>query len=302
MSDDPRLDEALSRLDQLERARAAEGPPTIEGNTVGTGRPTRPAGHNSPGMSVARNPSNARALPKLEELPRTGDGGFDQQSVAEAFDAFRRNAMQMSAELRVVRAAGGRAPAVVRQAPATPAVGGHEARLSAMRIIRAAAEFADAIEREAQRTAAAQLSRVGHPEQYLREAQKEASEIVAKARQEADEVMSHARRNADGMSANVQSEVDETLSWARAQAGSILERVQEVAQQLLSAASLGPNRADEVAEAIVRAAHASTVATSGPPPSLIAPLYKSLGSAREDAAGSPEPGDRPAPEPDDTTR
>jgi hypothetical protein len=296
---DPRLEEALTRLGQiaenlsdelrLTRARTTSAPPTIDGNNGRSG------GHTSGAMSVARNPpASVRSLPQIEELPRTPEGGFDPQSVAEAFDAFRRNAMQMSAELRVVRAASGRAPVpVAPQAAAQPPVG-YEARMSAMRIIRAAAEFADAIEREAQRTAAAHLSRVEDRDSLTREAQAQAAQIVAAAKREADEVLARSRRDADGLSENMQKDVDETLNWARAQAASILARVQEVARELLSAASDGPSRVDEVTDAIVRAAQASTVKSLGPPPPLSAPLYESLEAARQNAA-------TPPPAPDDTT-
>ena len=291
---DPRLDEALTRLGQiaenlsdelrLTRARTTATPPTIDGNSG------RQDGHTSEAMSVARNPSAAvRSLPQVDELPRTPQGGYDPQSVAEAFDAFRRNAMQLSAELRVVRAAASRAP--VPAAPAQPPVG-HEARMSAMRIIRAAAEFADAIEREAQRSAAAHLSRID-----------DRAEIVAAAKREAEEIITNARRDADKLSEDLQKEVDETLAWARSQASVVLSRVQEVAHELLSAAAIAPARVDEVTDAIVRAAQASTVKSVGPPPPLIAPLYESLESARHGATG-PEHGDEqsaPGTEPDDTT-
>ena len=44
------------------------------------------------------------ALPRLEDLPRSGDG-YDPDKVREAFEAFRRHSAQLQAQLRVLQAA-----------------------------------------------------------------------------------------------------------------------------------------------------------------------------------------------------
>src|SRR5437762_2686894 len=90
------------------------------------------------------------SLPRLEDLPRGPGGGYEEGAVRGAFDSFRRHALQLQAQLRVLQAAGGTA----RVEPTA-----HAIRMDALHLIRAAAEFADALERDAQNAAAAQLSR-----------------------------------------------------------------------------------------------------------------------------------------------
>src|SRR5207253_3920442 len=96
----------------------------------------------------------------LEDLP-VGENGYDQARVREAFDAFRRHALQLQAQLRVLQAAGGAA----RLEPTA-----HAVRMDALHLIRGAAEFADALERDAQNAAAAQLQRT---EEEVRRRQQE---------------------------------------------------------------------------------------------------------------------------------
>lgn len=243
-------------------------------------------------MTVHRTPSvSLESLPRLEELPRTADGGYDARSVGEAFAAFRRSVLQMHAELRVLKAAATPKPSAV---PADS----HQGRMSAMRIIRAAAEFADAIEREAQRTASEQMMRLDanlerrqrdvvdaerRVAERERDLERRGEEIVQRARRDADEYFVKARLEAEQLSANIQSEVDETFAWVREHAAAILARAQEVARQVLGSAAVGPARTSELTESVTRSAHADTVANSGPPPSLIAPLYESLEAARRNA-------------------
>ena len=45
------------------------------------------------------------ALPRFEDMPQAGDG-LDPERVRDAFDAFRRHAAQLQAQLRVLQAAG----------------------------------------------------------------------------------------------------------------------------------------------------------------------------------------------------
>src|SRR5712671_1288555 len=100
-----------------------------------------------------RAPSSASltALPRFEDIPRVGDG-LDPERVRESFDAFRRHAAQLQAQLRVLQAAGARTGPSVEPT-------GHAVRMDALHLIRAAAEFADTIERDAQNAAGSQLSK-----------------------------------------------------------------------------------------------------------------------------------------------
>ena len=93
------------------------------------------------------------SLPRVEEIPRVGDG-LDADAVREAFDAYRRHAAQLQAQLRVLQAAGSRSGS-----GAAIEATGHAVRMDALHLIRAAAEFADTIENDAQSASAAQLAR-----------------------------------------------------------------------------------------------------------------------------------------------
>ena len=79
------------------------------------------------------------SLPSVEDLPVSTEG-YDQAKVREAFDAFRRHALQLQAQLRVFQAAGGAA----RVEPTA-----HAVRMDALHLIRTAAEFADQASRVA---------------------------------------------------------------------------------------------------------------------------------------------------------
>src|SRR5205814_10040064 len=100
------------------------------------------------------------SLPTFEDIPKTGDG-LDAERVREAFDAFRRHAAQLQAQLRVIQAAG-------RGGSVEPT--GHAVRMDALHLIRAAAEFADTIERDAQNASASQL---GKTEEEVRHRQED---------------------------------------------------------------------------------------------------------------------------------
>src|SRR5438105_7943099 len=118
------------------------------------------------GPGRAPTAAGLTALPRLEDIPRVGDG-LDAERVREAFDAFRRHAAQLQAQLRVLQAAG-------RTSTVEPT--GHAVRMDALHLIRAAAEFADTIERDAQTASAAQLSRT---EEEVRRKQTELQEREA---------------------------------------------------------------------------------------------------------------------------
>jgi vacuolar-type H+-ATPase subunit H len=229
-------------------------------------------------------------LPRLEDLPRAGDG-FDRDKVGEAFDAFRRHVTALQAQLRVLQAA-------PRSAIAEPS--GHAVRMDALHLIRSAAEFADTIERDAQEAAAKQ---VGKAEQEIRESQMELQqreaeiarirqeterqrgEILNAARNEAREILTKANRDSSSelhdaetrggrlleqsrhqateLTNAARAEVEQTLEWARAQADVIVQRARMGAEQLLSAAGHGEAAIQEAVDAIVRAAESSVPKPSG---------------------------------------
>jgi vacuolar-type H+-ATPase subunit H len=223
-------------------------------------------------------------LPRLEDIPRSGDG-LDRVKVEEAFDAFRRHLTALQAQLRVLQVA-------PRSAIAEPS--GHAVRMDALHLIRSAAEFADTIERDAQEAAAKQ---VGKAEQEIRESQMELQqreaeiarirqeterqrgEILNAARSEAREILTKSNRDssqelrdaeskgarlleqsrhqATELTNAARAEVEQTLEWARAQADVIVQRARMGAEQLLSAAGHGDAAIHEAIDAIVRAAESS---------------------------------------------
>src|SRR5689334_24010964 len=142
------------------------------------------------------------SLPKLEDIPRSGDG-LDPERVREAFDAFRRHAAQLQAQLRVLQAAG--------RSSASVEATGHAVRMDALHMIRAAAEFADTIERDAQNASAAQLGkteeevrrrqselqqREGEVERYRTESERQRAELLNTARNEARDLLAKAHADA----------------------------------------------------------------------------------------------------------
>jgi hypothetical protein len=265
------------------------------------------------------------SLPRFEDIPTTGDG-LDPERTREAFDAFRRHAAQLQAQLRVLQAAG-RSTAAESQ--------GHAVRMDALHLIRGAAEFADTIERDAQNASAAQLAmteqevrrrqtelqeREAEVERYRQESERQRAEMLNAARNESRELLakSHtdatrelqeaeakgsrlleqSRHQATELTNAARAEVEQTLEWARAQGTAILARAQHGAEQLLAAAGLGENAISQVAHAIVEAAErtaeqarpqppAAAVSTPPPPP-VSAP------SAHDDVAAAPPSDNAPA--------
>ena len=230
----------------------------------------------------ARTTPALTALPRLEDLPRAGEG-YDQEKVREAFDAFRRHAAQLQAQLRVLQAASRGTRAVEPT--------GHGVRMDALHLIRAASEFADTIERDAQTASATQLQRTEEEvrrrqrelreresqiERYRQESERQRAEMMNNARNEVRELLANASRDATQelqeaearanrlieqsrhqateLTNAARAEVEQTLEWARAQASAILSRAQKGAEQLLAAAGLAEEDIGRVAEAIVRAA------------------------------------------------
>src|SRR2546423_11015663 len=140
-------------------------------------------------------------LPTLEDLRRAGDG-YDVEAVRDAFDAFRRHAAQLQAQLRVLQAAG-------RTAQVEPT--GHAVRMDALHLIRSASEFADTLERDAQNASAAQLGRTEEEvrrrqrelqaqeadvERYRVDSERQRAEILGAANKEARELLSRANAEA----------------------------------------------------------------------------------------------------------
>jgi cell division septum initiation protein DivIVA len=274
---------------------------------------------SSQGPGQAPQPATLTSLPRVEDLPAAGDG-YDRDRVREAFDAFRRHAAQLQAQLRVMQAA-----ASTQVEPT-----GHAVRMDSLHLIRAAAEFADTLERDAQNASAAQLKRTEEEvrrrqsdlqhreadvEGFRSESERQRNEIVTAAKNEAREVLSkanaeasselreaeargarlleQARHQATELTNGARAEVEQTLDWARGQAATILSRAQHGAEQLLGAVGLDEEAVSKVAEAIVRAAEESAEHAR--------PAGVSAGAAPEpEASGpvkTPGPASRPQPTP-----
>jgi hypothetical protein len=259
--------------------------------------------------------SQLTALPKIEDIPRAGDG-LDADQVREAFDAFRRHVAQLQAQLRVLQAAGN------RSGGGEPS--GHAVRMDALHLIRAAAEFADTIERDAQTASAAQLSRTEQElvrrqsqigereaavERQKQEVERQRAETVNAARNEARELLSKAqadaarelqeaeargarlleqsRHQATELTNAARAEVEQTLEWARNQARVVIGRAQQGAEQLLAAAGLGQDAIAEVAAAIMRSAEQSNEARPPPPSAAIAGTPTSVEAPSEPEGSEP---------------
>jgi F0F1-type ATP synthase membrane subunit b/b' len=268
------------------------------------------------------------SLPRYEDIPRGGDG-LDADRVRDAFDAFRRHAAQLQAQLRVLQAAGSRSGPSVEPT-------GHAVRMDALHLIRAAAEFADTIERDAQTASATQLGRTEEEvsrrqrdlqdreaeiERYRVESERQRAELLNAARNESRELLSKAhadatrelqeaeakgnrlleqsRHQATELTNAARAEVEQTLEWARAQASTVLARAQHGAEQLLAAAGLGEDAIGQVAGAIVRAAeqageasrpHAPAAALAGPAAAPPPPAAPAPPAAEPPASGPPVSG------------
>src|SRR5712692_3607502 len=258
------------------------------------------------------------SLPTLEDLRRAGDG-YDVEAVREAFDAFRRHAAQLQAQLRVLQAAG-------RTAQVEPT--GHAVRMDALHLIRSASEYADVVERDAQAASAAQLQRTeeevtkrqhelkdreAEVERYRTESERQRAETLNAAKNEAREILAksnadatrelqeaetrgsrlleQARHQATELTNSTRAEVEQTLEWARAQAASIMHRAQQGAEQLLRAAGLGDDAIGQVAAAIVRAVEESGEQPSRPAEAFAGPPVSAAPNEPEPV--QPAPGEPP---------
>src|SRR6476619_6841318 len=249
------------------------------------------------------------SLPRYEDLPRSGEG-LDPERVRDAFDAFRRHAAQLQAQLRVLQAAGTRPGPNVEPT-------GHAVRMDALHLIRAAAEFADTIERDAQTASATQLgkteeevrrrqedlqAREAEVERYRQESERQRGEMQ-EAEARGNRLLEQSRHQATELTNAARAEVEQTLEWARAQASTILARAQHGAEQLLAAAGLGEAEIKSVGQAIVDAANQvtessrTTPAPTRPAAAVAAPPVSAPPvSAPSTAKIEETKADKPAPE------
>ena len=271
------------------------------------------------------------ALPRVEDLPRSGDG-YDADAVREAFEAFRRHSTQLQAQLRVLQTAS--------RSGQTVEPTGHAVRMDALHLIRSAAEFADILEADAQRASEAQLGKTEEEvrrrrreqqdretevERYRQESERQRAEVLNNARNEAREMLAaanreatqevreaeakgnrlleQARHQATELTNATRAEVEQTLEWARAQAAAILTRAQSGTEQLLAAAGLAQEEVKRVADSIVEAAKETVEATRTPPAAArpvtavptVEPVAEPAEEPAEPAAAPDEPQDEEQP-------
>jgi hypothetical protein len=265
-----------------------------------------------------RSSAALTAIPTLEQL-RQGEG-YDEQSVREAFDAFRRHTAQLQAQLRVLQAAR-------KTSNVEPT--GHAVRMDALHLIRAAAEFADTLERDAQTASAAQLQRTeeevrakqrelqereGEIERYRAESERQRAEILNAAKAEArdllaksnadatrelreaetrgNRLMEQSRHQATELTNAARAEVEQTLEWARAQATAVMARAQKGAEQLLAAAGLGEPAIAQVVQSIMDANESEMARAGGTaPPAPARPIAGAPAAppVSEPPVSAPEP-------------
>jgi hypothetical protein len=271
-----------------------------------------------------RSSAALTAIPTLEQL-RPGEG-YDEQSVRDAFDAFRRHTAQLQAQLRVLQAAR-------KTANVEPT--GHAVRMDALHLIRAAAEFADTLERDAQSASAAQLQRTeeevrakqrelqereAEVERYRAESERQRAEILNAAKAEARDLLGKAnadatrelreaetrgnrlleqsRHQATELTNAARAEVEQTLEWARAQATAVMARAQKGAEQLLAAAGLGEPAIAQVVQSIMDANESEMARTAAPAPAAPMRPAQAIAEAPVAPPVSEPPVSAPEPEPE----
>jgi len=170
----------------------------------------------------AASAASLTSLPRYEDIPRIGDG-LDPEQVRDAFDAYRRHAAQLQAQLRVLQVAGAR-PGVGAAVEAT----GHAVRMDALHLIRAAAEFADAIELDAQKASTTQLSRteeeVSRRQRELQEREAEVERYRQESERQRADALNTARREARELIAKASSDATRELQEAEARGAKLLEQ------------------------------------------------------------------------------
>ena len=262
-----------------------------------------------------RSAAGLTALPSLEQLQRAGDG-YDEQSVRDAFDSFRRHTTQLQTQLRVLQAAR-------KTANVEPT--GHAVRMDALHLIRAAAEFADVLERDAQTASASQIQRTEEEvrakqrelqereaeiERYRAESERQRAEILNAAKAESRDLLTksnadatrelreaethgtrlleQSRHQATELTNSARAEVEQTLEWARAQATAVMARAQKGAEQLLAAAGLGEAAIAQVVQSIIDANESEMARSGSAPTPPLRPAEATAGGATE-APYAPEP-------------
>src|SRR6266850_3350822 len=173
------------------------------------------------------------SLPRYEDIPQAGDG-LDAERVRDAFDAFRRHAAQLQAQLRVLQAAGSsRTGAIIEPT-------GHAVRMDALHLIRAAAEFADTIERDAQTASATQLARteeeVSRKQRELGEREAEVERYRAESERQRAEIMNAAKNEARELLAKANHDATQELREAEAKGARLLEQARHRATELTNSA------------------------------------------------------------------
>ncbi len=264
-----------------------------------------------------RSSAGLTALPSLDQLGRAGEG-YEEQSVREAFDAFRRHTAQLQAQLRVLQAAR-------KSSNVEPT--GHAIRMDSLHLIRAAAEFADTLERDAQTASASQLQRTEEEvrarqrelqereaeiERYRNESERQRAEIVNAAKAESRDLLTkskadatrelreaetrgnrlleQSRHQATELTNAARAEVEQTLEWARAQATAVMGRAQKGAEQLLAAAGLGEPAIAQVVQSIMEANDSEIArSASSVPPAPMRPAQALAGGRVDAPVSAPEP-------------
>src|SRR5207302_10654003 len=171
------------------------------------------------------------ALPRLEDIPRKGDG-YDPDGVRESFEAFRRHSAQLQAQLRVLQAASRSGQSVEPT--------GHAVRMDALHLIRSAAEFADTVEADAQKASEAQLSKTEEEVRRRRREQQDREAEIERYRQESErqraEMLNTARNEARELLANANRDATQALQEAEARGSRLLEQARHQATELTNAA------------------------------------------------------------------
>src|ERR1043166_6018831 len=163
--------------------------------------------------------SSLTALPRLEDLPKRGEG-YDPARVREAFEASRRHSAQLQAQLRVLQAAS--------RSGQTVEPTGHAVRMDALHLIRTASEFADTVEADAQKASEAQLAKTEEEVRRRRREQQDRESEIERYRQESErqraEVLNNARNEARELLANSNRDATQELREAEAKGNRLLEQ------------------------------------------------------------------------------
>ena len=161
-------------------------------------------------MSTPKDPGRAAAspaltsLPRLEDIPQAPGGGYDADRVRDAFDAFRRHAAQLQAQLRVLQAAGrtrqrrADRPRGPHGRPAPdPRRGRVRRHARARRAERRPPTQLARTEEEVRRRQRELQEREAEIERYRQESERQRAEMLNAARNEARELLANAQPRRD---------------------------------------------------------------------------------------------------------